>query len=165
VKKLGYVNIKIYNGGIKDWEKSNHRIVAVEPLPSCEEKFVTAEELLAKIKGAEADNCSGEGMNPPLVIVDLRTENHLNTGNKAPIIKTACPTIFCLLDDLRKKSVRNRIPKSGTVVTITETGNRDKFAQQYLCKFGYKNVNGLLFGMRGWIKANFPIDSYDKTAE
>lgn len=94
-----------------------------------------------------------------MTLVDLRTEHHVQAGPALAVIKTPCPTVFCLMDDLRKPAVRDQIPRSGMVVTLTETGNRDKFAMQYLAKYGYTNVTGLLFGMRGWIKAGYPIDT------
>lgn len=72
-------------------------------------------------------------------------------------IKTPCPTVFCLLDELQNARVRRQIPKQGLVVTITETGNRDSFAIQYLSKFGYANLKALMFGMRGWIKKDYPV--------
>lgn len=115
---------------------------------------MTAEELHAVIT-LEQD-CSKNGSLPALTLVDLRTEHHVQAGPVPVVIKTPCPTVFCLMDDLRQPTVRDQIPRSGIVVTLTETGNRDKFVMQYLSKFGYTNVKGLLFGMRGWIKAGYP---------
>ncbi len=102
---------------------------------------------------AEASGCRDSAGNPVLAILDLRTENHLKTDRPVPTIETSCPIIVALLDDLQNPKVRNKIPKDCPVVTITETGNRDKFAIQYLSEFGHDNISGLLFGMRGWIKA------------
>lgn len=130
-------------------------MVTQERLPDYKAKFLTVEELHARVA---AGSCGGES-NAALTLIDLRTEHHLATIPRPPIIKTACPTIFCLLDDLQKKEIRNQIPKKGVVVTITETGNRDKFAMQFLSKYGYKNIHGLLFGMRGWIKAGYETET------
>lgn len=61
-----------------------------------------------------------------------------------------------LLDDLLSEEVRKMIPKVGEVITITETGNRDEYAIRYLSQFGYTNIKGLKFGMRGWLKQRYP---------
>jgi len=52
----------------------------------------------------------------------------------------------------------NSVPRAGLVVTITETGNRDSFLIRYLYKFGNVNTKGLQFGMRGWLKADYPVE-------
>lgn len=101
--------------------------------------------------------CSRNG-EPLLVILDLRTETQLKPRRPLPIIKVQCPIVFCLLDDLIKPEIRRQIPTDRLVVTVTETGNRDKFAMQYLSRFGYRNIKGLLFGMRGWIKQDYPVE-------
>ena len=41
---------------------------------------------------------------------------------------------------------------------MTETGNRDMFVMKYLYRYGYTNIKGLEFGMRGWIKSNYPVE-------
>lgn len=96
-----------------------------------------------------------------VTLVDLRTEHYLDADalKHATItdIKTPCPTVFCLLDELQDLKTRNKIPTTGLVVTVTETGNRDTFAIQYLSKFGYTNLKGLMFGMRSWIKKAYPV--------
>lgn len=153
---MGYTNIKIYNGGIKDWKKSGYKLDVIEPLPKYEEKFITAGVLLEKIKQADSTGCSDKEGKNILTIIDFRTENFLKTGEPISSIKTTCNTLNSLLDDLRSPEMRDKIPKDGLVVTVTETGNRDKFVMKYLYKYGYTNVKGLKFGMRGWLKANYP---------
>ena len=153
---MGYRNIKIYNGGIKDWKKSNYRLEVIEPLPKYEFQFITSEDLLTTIKQAEAENCRDQNDKPFLTILDLRTEHFLNPDKPLSYIESNCATINSLFDELANSEVRGQIPKEGLVVTITETGNRDKFAMQFLFKHGYTNVMGLQFGMRGWIKQNYP---------
>ena len=111
---------------------------------------------MEKIKQAEAGNCLDQNNKPLLTILDLRTEHFLNPEKSLSYVKSNCKTINSLFDDLANPDVRKQIPKEGLVVTITETGNRDKFAMQFLSKFGYTNVMGLQFGMRGWIKLNYP---------
>jgi rhodanese-related sulfurtransferase len=82
----------------------------------------------------------------------------LDTGVDILAIETNCNTIKCLLDDLSDPEVRSSIPKEGTVIIICETGNRDIIAMRYLHKFGYDNIFGLRFGMRGWIKLDYPVE-------
>lgn len=124
-----------------------------------EAHFLTSEELLSKLSRTRRNDNGNEDKNnnPPVItLLDLRTEHHLQGVERPLIIKTEIPIRYYLLDDLQKYRIRAEIPKTGTVVTITETGNRDTFAIRYLRKYGYKNVYGLLFGMRGWIKAGYP---------
>ncbi len=126
-------------------------------MPDYKGQFITTDALLKFVLASHQGSCADENGRPILTIVDLRTENHLkNLEKKPPIIDTSCKTLFFLLDDLLKSEVRKQIPSKGLVVTITETGNRDKFVMQYLHQFGYANIKGLLFGMRGWIKAGYP---------
>lgn len=114
------------------------------------------EALLQKIRGGEASGClDGENR---LTLVDFRTEPFLGTGNPVPYIRTGCPVIHCLLDDLKRPEVRARIPKTGRVVMVSETGNRDWAAIRYLAQWGYTNVVGLRYGMRGWLKSGYPVD-------
>jgi len=81
------------------------------------------------------------------------------TKNKPiPYIKTSCSTVHCLLDNLQDPEVRSRIPRQGLVVIFSETGNRDWAAMRYLSKWGYTNIVGLQFGMRGWIKSGYPVE-------
>lgn len=126
-------------------------------------KLITAEELLALLQSAKANDCRDPSNQPLVIILDLRTENHLSpepgASTSIPRIKTSCPRVLSLLDQLQQPEVRNKIPKTGLVVTITETGNRDQFAIQYLSKYGYDNLKGLMFGMRAWIKEDYPIET------
>jgi rhodanese-related sulfurtransferase len=126
-------------------------------------RFITAEELLALLQSAKDNDCRGPSNHPLVTLLDMRTENHLppesGTSEHITHIKTSCPRVFSLLDQLRLREVRDKIPKRGLVVTVTETGNRDQFAIQYLSKHGYGNLKGLMFGMRGWIKEDYPIET------
>ncbi|WP_243438196.1 rhodanese-like domain-containing protein [Fundidesulfovibrio soli] len=157
IKNQGYTNIKIYNGGIKDWKKAGLPVASIEPLPEYSGAMVTGEEVYAIMQRSE--NCTDENGNPLLTILDFRIENSLEEADGGlKRIKTRCPVITCLLDEVRLPEQRARIPKEGLVVTITETGNRDDVAMRYLSLFGYTNVKGLEFGMRGWIKSKLPIE-------
>jgi len=157
-KKYGYKNIRIYNGGLKDWKKSGFAVVSDEGLPNYKGKFLTAEELLSEISAVKNTCINAEGRTR-ITLIDLRTEHQLKDTKRPSIIKCDCPIIYCLLDDLQNVAIRRLIPKDGLVVTITETGNRDKFAMQYLYKHGYGNIKGLLFGMRGWIKPGYQTET------
>ena len=140
---------------MKDWKKSGLKLDVLEKLPAVESKFLTAEELLKKISNTDSEGDRGKNSSANVTLVDLRTEHHLEAVERPLIIKTRYPTIYCLLDDLQKDEIRRKIPREGLVVTITETGNRDQFVIQYLSGHGYKNIRGLLYGMRGWIKAGY----------
>ena len=132
-------------------------------MPKKETRFITAEELLALLQSAKGNECRDSSNRPLVTLLDLRTENHLpaepGASTSIPHIKTACPRIFGLLDQLQQPEIRKKIPKTGLVVVVTETGNRDRFAIQYLFKHGYDNLKGLMFGMRGWIKEDYPIET------
>ena len=141
--------------------KSGHRIATVQPLPDVTAEFVTAQALYAMICH-DAGGQNGDG-HPRVTLLDLRTENLLGSetsgGSRTVVkIKTARPIVYAFFDDLQRPDVRDRIPKDGLVVVVTETGNRDQFAIQYLSAFGYTNIKGLQFGMRGWIKEGLPIE-------
>lgn len=155
---MGFTNIKIYNGGLKDWKKSGYKIDAIDPLPGYEGRFLTADELLTKLNDADRHNCADENNKAMVTLVDYRNENFLKTEKPLPSIKTGCPTIKCFLDNLKDPAVRNKIPKKGLVVLVCETGNRDAVAMRYLHKYGYNNVVGLRTGMRGWIKLDYPVE-------
>ena len=161
IKKLGYTNIKIYNGGIKDWVDAGHKIESTEPLPKYEGMFITTDELLGAIESSDKKDCKGPQNQALLTILDLRTDNYLETDQPVPAIRTRCKTIKCLLDDLINPDFRMQIPHEGLVVTLTETGNRDIFAMRYLYQYGYKNIKALDFGIRGWIKLNYPVEIKD----
>ncbi|MBI5589884.1 MAG: rhodanese-like domain-containing protein [Deltaproteobacteria bacterium] len=121
--------------------------------------FITTDELLMAIESADNNDCNGPQNQTLLTILDLRTDNFLEADHPVPAIKTRCKTIKCLLDDLINPDFRMRIPHEGLVVTLTETGNRDIFAMRFLYQFGYKNIKGLDFGIRGWIKLNYPVET------
>jgi rhodanese-related sulfurtransferase len=163
VKANGFTHIKIYNGGIKDWKKSGLPIETIDALPKMEVRLITAEELLALLQSVKDNGCRDASHRPLVTLLDLRTENHLppepGAATSITHIESSCPRIFCLLDQLQRPEIRKKIPKTGLVVTVTETGNRDQFAIQYLSKYGYGNIKGLMFGMRGWIKEDYPIET------
>lgn len=93
---------------------------------------------------------------PVLTILDLRTEHHLEPGHELQSFNTNCPILEFALDELQKQEIRDKIPKDSLVVTVTETGNRDQFAMRFMFQYGYTNIVGLNFGMRGWIKLDYP---------
>ena len=108
------------------------------------------------IADAEANQCVDAHGAPIMTLLDFRNGMFLQPEKPFTKISTACRTIRFQLDDLLKPDVRARIPKEGLLVTITETGNRDIFVKRYLSQYGYGNICGLRFGMRGWIKKGYP---------
>ena len=156
VKKLGFKNIKIYNGGLKDWKKAGHPTDSIDPLPDYEGEFITVAELLEKLNRAEETNCL-DGDKYAVTILDYRVNRAWGGIENTVDIVTSCRVVAFLFDDIQKEEIRKLIPRSGTAVLLSETGNRDKVAMQFLSKYGYTNIVGLKFGMRGWIKAGYPI--------
>ncbi len=155
IKELGYTNVKIYNGGLKDWKKSGFKINVIEALPDYKGRNIASEELLENIKKASVCDCRQKNK-PLLTLIDYRV-GRVNNDLKIRSIKTDCETIIGNFDDFLEKEARQKIPRKGLVVLICETGNRDKYMMRFLQKFGYTNVVGLKFGMRGWIKKGFPV--------
>ena len=134
VKELGFTDIRIYNGGIKDWKKSGYLLEKKESLPDTPVTFIEAGALHDLLGQFDRQNCLGDDDQPLLSLIDLRNGNHFPDQDPLPYIATACPTFQWLLDDIIKEEMRARIPKSGIVITVTETGNRDEFAIRYLAK-------------------------------
>lgn len=126
-------------------------------MPEYDGQYIGVDTLLEKIKEADANGCLNENNQPLLTIVDYRTENFIDSDKPILSISTGCKIIKCLLDDLRKPTIRDQIPREGLVVLLCETGNRDAFTMRYLSQFGYTNIRGLRFGMRGWLKAGYPV--------
>lgn len=159
IKNLGYPNIKIYNGGIKDWKKSGLPLVAIHPLPKIDAGFIAADTLKQTLEAARVKECTDPHGRPMVTLLDFRNENRLQPDDRPPRIQSGCPTQTLLLDDLKNPQIRSAIPKDGLVVTITETGNRDVYVMRYLSQFGFTNLKGLQYGMRSWIKLDFPTEN------
>lgn len=158
VKNFGFSNIRIYNGGIKDWQKSGLPLESIHPLPKINVEFIAADRLRQQLENARAKGCTDDHGDPFVTLLDFRNENHLNPHQPPPRILSSCRTRTLLLDDLQNPDIRAAIPKTGLVVTITETGNRDTYVARYLSQFGFTNIRGLQFGMRGWIKLDYPTE-------
>lgn len=159
IKELGFTNVKIYNGGLKDWKRSGYPLERLEPLEGHKGTYLSPEELWGKMAQAALDgSCSDSDGNPKLTIVDYRTERVIGTPEPMVSILTSCPVVLVLLDDLADPDARSKIPRTGLVVVMSETGNRDWAALAVLAKFGYTNVVGLHDGMRGWLKAGLPVE-------
>ena len=156
IKKHGFNEIKIYNGGLKDWIKSGNDVVIIDDLPEYEGSFIDAEGLMDLL--TKSENCLNADNRPAATILDYRTEAASGVSDSTLFIRSKCPSIKMLLDDFADPEARAQIPKQGLVVLISETGNRDAFAMQYLNSHGYDNVKGLRFGMRAWIKAGHPVE-------
>lgn len=161
IKKLGFSNIKIYNGGLKDWIKNGLTVDTIEPLPKIPVTFVDNAELLARMEENHRQGCPTNDKENILTIIDFRSSLNLKIkrGGDQYRIKTDCQTITATLDDfIDNQELIDSIPKSGLVVTVSETGNRDQFLIRYLHRYGYRNVVGLQYGMRGWLKADYPVE-------
>lgn len=162
IRDYGYTHVKIYNGGLKEWVAAGLPVESIEKLPDHKTTFLTAEEVKQKMDIAEKSDCISQDGMPLLTFLDLRTER-VPEGVETPlVIRSKCRTISGVLDDLQRDDFRQNIPANSPVIVITETGNRDDYAARYLRGFGYTMISGLQYGMRGWIKADFPTVSLEK---
>ncbi len=162
IKKSGFSHIKIYNGGLKDWIKAGNQVESIDPLPDTKASFITIDELMAIMTKADTQNCVDSNGNPLLTLIDIRTSEGLSTatGGDKYRIKTQCQTITAFLDDfIDNQQLIQSIPRKGFVVSVSETGNRDAFLIRYLSKFNRSNVQGLQYGMRNWLKADYPVEA------
>ena len=152
IKQQGFTNIILYNGGLYDWIRSGGELVSIEKLPDRKATFISRDTLFSKINEADKRNCIDEKGEPLLTLLDFRTSlnNPVKIGNDHYAINSVCKTIHVLLDDfINKPELIQTIPKSGEVITISETGNRDDYLIRFLYASGYENVVGLRFGIRG----------------
>ncbi|MBC8318680.1 MAG: hypothetical protein H8E41_12315 [Desulfobulbaceae bacterium] len=166
IKKMGFTNINIYNGGLRDWIDSGLPVESIDPLPAYNGTFISAAELREKIAETDAGGCVDKAGNPLLTIIDFRSSLIVSEkkGGDKYRIQTNCRTITTVLDDfIDNPTLINSVPKTGMVVTICETGNRDLYLMRYLSKFGYSNIKGLQFGMRAWLKADYPVEKIATT--
>lgn len=53
VKELGFENIRIYNGGIKDWKKSGYPLESVQPLPMAAVEYVDTDSFYKMVRDFE----------------------------------------------------------------------------------------------------------------
>jgi rhodanese-related sulfurtransferase len=127
-------------------------------LPEIEVPFIRVDTFLQQLQDARRTNCIDSHGAPLLTILDFRNGNFLKPDNPPPRVKSNCLTQTILLDDLQDPEIRASIPRKGQIITITETGNRDTFVIRYLSQFGFSNIYGLEFGMRGWIKLGYPTE-------
>jgi rhodanese-related sulfurtransferase len=155
------MDIKIYNGGIKAWKAEGNSLESIEKLPEYEGEYISTQEFYEKLKKAEETACLNKSGKPLITILDFRDNEKLdgNLGSDLFNIKTKCPAIKFNLDELvHDEELIKKIPKEGEVVSVSETGNRDTYIMRYLFKFGYTNIKGLKFGMRDWLKSDYPIE-------
>lgn len=111
------------------------------------------------MSGALSTECLDQEGKPSVTIIDFRSSTQMKRRKGADLyqILTNCQTKTVLLDDfINNMELVNSIPKQGLVVTVSETGNRDIYLMRYLNKYGYTNIVGLQFGMRVWMKKNYP---------
>ncbi len=162
IKKSGYTNIVLYNGGLKDWVKAGYEVTAIAPLPECSISFVDVDELRKLLKAADVQNCKNSDGTPMITILDFRMSHALRKKMSADKyqIKTKCRTIQAQLDDfINNKELIDFLPDSGQIISISETGNRDRFLIQYLSQFHKTNIRGVKYGMRNWIKSGYPVEA------
>lgn len=111
MKKLGYSNIKIYNGGIKDWNKKGFPLESIESLPDVESTFIDSDDLYDILKNYQTTTCYDSTGTPAVTLLDLRDGFHIPEEKNPQQIATTCPTITILLDHLLDPQVRKKNPK------------------------------------------------------
>lgn len=166
IKAMGFTNIKIYNGGLKDWIKSGNPVESIEPLPETPVHFIDVDQLRRLLSEADKTNCMDTKGKPLLTLIDFRASrsHSVQKGADRYQIATQCRTISALLDDfIVNSSLIESIPEAGITISISETGNRDTFLIRYLAKYGRLDVQGLKYGMRGWMKADYPVEKISRT--
>jgi len=161
IKQMGFQNIKIYNGGLKDWIKAGNSVESINPLPDTKINAIAVDELVAILTEADITNCVDADGHPILTLIDFRTppnDSHKKGADKYQI-KTKCKTIKAALDDfIDNKALIESIPDHGLTITVCETGNRDEFLIRYLSQFGKTKIMRLKYGLRNWLKANYPVE-------
>ncbi len=161
IKQMGFPNIKIYNGGLKDWIKAGNSIHSISPLPKTKINAIDVDELMAIVMDADTKNCVDAAGRPILTLIDFRTNQNIidKKGADKYQIKTTCKTIKAVLDDfIDNEKLIQSIPDDGLTLSISETGNRDEFLIRYLSQFGKTKILSLKYGMRNWLKANYPVE-------
>jgi 3-mercaptopyruvate sulfurtransferase SseA len=168
IKANGFTNIKIYNGGLKDWIKSGNTTESIDPLPETKVTFIAADQLMTSITEADEKDCIDKNGQPLLTLIDFRISRNLfvKKGADKYQIKTKCLTVTVLLDDfIDNNNLIRSIPEKGLTVSISETGNRDTFLIRYLSKSGKTDVQALKYGMRSWLKADYPVETVAPTGK
>ncbi len=161
IKESGYTNITIYNGGLKDWIKAGNNVTSVAPLPEIKVHFVDVDELQAILEEADQQNCKDKDSNPLVTLLDFRMSPTLQAKMRADNyqIQTTCNTIKAQLDDfIDNRQLIDSLPETGQIISISETGNRDRFLVQFLSQFGKTNIKALKYGMRNWLKAGYSTE-------
>jgi len=162
IKALGFTNIKIYNGGLKDWIKSGNPTESIEALPETTVHLIDVDQLRMLLSEADKTNCVDKKGKPLLTLIDFRAakSHSVKKGADKYRIPTKCLTLSALLDEfIGNNSLIKSIPAEGITVSISETGNRDTFLIRYLSKYCRHDIRGLKYGMRGWIKAGYPVET------
>ncbi len=144
-KDQGYTNIAIYNGGLRAWRVSNE-VITTRALPELAAfTFMENTRLWERIGAGE-----------PITVLDFRVTAVEMAKGRIPCPNPSYQSLP--LDALRDEALRDQLPRDGLIVTVTETGNRDKIVQRYLSQYGFTNVVGLKEGFRGWVKAGLPLE-------
>lgn len=144
-KNQGFTNIAIYNGGLRAWRVKNE-VITTHALPELASfNFLENIQLWEKI-----------GAGDPITILDFRVAEVEKAKGQIPCKGLKYRSLP--LDALRDEALRKQLPRDSLIVTVTETGNRDKIVQRYLSQFGFSNVVGLKEGFRGWVKAGLPLE-------
>lgn len=146
---------------MKDWVKSGNKTYSAAPLPEIKVHFIDVDELQEMLEKADQQSCKDKNSNPLITLLDFRMSPTLQAKMRADNhqIQSTCNTIKAQLDDfIDNRQLIDSLPETGQVISISETGNRDRFLVQYLSQFGKTNIRALKYGMRNWLKAGYPTE-------
>jgi len=148
--------------------KSGNEVTSVTPLPDIKVHFIDVDELRDLLVKADKQHCKDADGEPLLTILDFRMSRVLQkkmSADKYQIL-SRCRTINAQLDDfIDNEMLINSLPDTGQIISVSETGNRDRFLIQFLSQFNKTNIRGLKYGMRNWLKAGYPAEKIENGAE
>jgi rhodanese-related sulfurtransferase len=157
IRKSGFNNIKIYNGGINDWMKSGLPLNSIKKIPDNPVNYIEPEDLHKLIMESDATNCLDKQGNPIFSFIDIRDTSldHVHKADKLTI-KTKCKIHSFIIDDIMV--AEKKILPEGKWIVFCETGGRGHFLSRYIYESGKKDILILKSGFLNWEKKEFPTD-------
>jgi len=152
---MGFKNIKIYNGGIKDWKIRGLPLDSTEKIPDYPVNYIMPDELSKLITEADKTNCLDSEKKPILSFIDIR-DYHLDKFLIADkhTIKTTCKTHKFIIDDIRSAEKRAILP-DGKWIIFCETGGRGHYLSKFMYRLGKKDIYILKGGILNWQNKGF----------
>jgi len=130
--------------------------------------FIDVDELRDLLSEADKQHCKGANGEPLLTILDFRMSWVLQQKMSADKlqIQSKCQTINAQLDEfIDNEKLINSLPNTGQIISVSETGNRDRFLIRFLSQFNKTNIRALKYGMRNWLKSGYPSEKIENGTE